>query len=247
MRSSQFPWCCAPSRSSPAPSSWATPLLDSDEGFYLLVGDRMAHGALPYVDIWDRKPVGLFLLYAGIRLLGGDGVLAYQLVGTLFAFCTALLVARLARPFSNPFGSAAAGVAYLLWLPLGSAGGGQAELFLNLPLAAAGLVTWHGLGAPSRGLLWQRGCQAMLLVGVAAQIKYTALFTGLFFGCCWLLAAWRLGERRTILWFAALWILAAILPTLLAVIYYAWRGHLDAFAYANFLSIWHRAPARAPR
>ncbi len=32
------------------------PLLHIDEQFYLLVGDRMLHGALPYVDIWDRKP-----------------------------------------------------------------------------------------------------------------------------------------------------------------------------------------------
>src|SRR3546814_7596042 len=43
-----------------------------DEQFYLLIGDRMLNwGATPYVDIWDRKPVGLFLLYSGIRLLGG--------------------------------------------------------------------------------------------------------------------------------------------------------------------------------
>ena len=46
------------------------PLIDLDEQFYLLVGDRMLHGAVPYVDIWDRKPVGLFLIYAAARVVG---------------------------------------------------------------------------------------------------------------------------------------------------------------------------------
>jgi hypothetical protein len=36
------------------------PVLGFDEQFYLLVGDRMLHGAVPYVDIFDRKPIGLF-------------------------------------------------------------------------------------------------------------------------------------------------------------------------------------------
>lgn len=52
-------------------STFCDPFVNADEQFYLVVGDRMLHGLLPYVDIWDRKPIGLFLLYAGIRLLGG--------------------------------------------------------------------------------------------------------------------------------------------------------------------------------
>jgi hypothetical protein len=36
---------------------FGNPDVDFDEPFYLLVGDRMLHGAIPYVDIWDRKPI----------------------------------------------------------------------------------------------------------------------------------------------------------------------------------------------
>ena len=117
------------------------PLLDSDEGFYLLVGERMLHGALPFVDIWDRKPVGLFLLFAALRRLGGDGVLAYQLAGTLVVAATAFLVARLSRQFAPRGAAMLAGMIYLAWMVLGSAAGGQAELFLALPVSAAGLIT----------------------------------------------------------------------------------------------------------
>src|SRR5438105_7787477 len=38
------------------------PEVDVDEQYYLLVGSRMFHGVIPYVDIWDRKPIGLFLI-----------------------------------------------------------------------------------------------------------------------------------------------------------------------------------------
>ena len=72
---------------------FGNPVVGVDETFYLLVGDRMLQGALPFVDLWDRKPVGLFLIYAAIRLLGGEGVYQYQVVATLFAAATAALIA----------------------------------------------------------------------------------------------------------------------------------------------------------
>ena len=217
------------------------PLADSDEGYYLLVGEHLLHGAVPYVDIWDRKPVGLFLLYAGMRWLGGDGVIAYQLAGTLAAFLTALLVMRLARQFTNAFGAAAAGAAYVLWLPLGSAAGGQAELFANLPITAAALITLRGLEQPSAVRCRTGGMSALLLVGIAMQIKYTALFAGIFLGCCWLVAGWRVGWRAGLVAFGAMLNVAALAPTLLAIAWYAAHGHLDAFLYANFTSAWQRA------
>lgn len=51
------------------------PLFHADEQFYLLMGDQLWHGVLPYVDLWDRKPLGLFLIYAAARALPGNGVL----------------------------------------------------------------------------------------------------------------------------------------------------------------------------
>lgn len=220
------------------------PILDSDEGFYLLVGDRMLNGALPYVDIWDRKPIGLFLLYAVMRSLGGDGVLAYQLVGTAVAFATACLIATIARQFTSRFGAVAAAAAYLIWLTLGSAAGGQAELFYGLPVCIAASITLRGLQERTERP-WLPGGVAMLLIGVAAQIKYNALFEGVFFGCCWLLVGWRSGRRAMLGAYAALWIGLAILPTVLAMIYYAAHGQLDAFMFANFASVFHRSTASA--
>ena len=48
------------------------PAGEPDEQLYSLIGARMLHGALPYVDLWDRKPFGLFLLFAFAHALGAD-------------------------------------------------------------------------------------------------------------------------------------------------------------------------------
>src|SRR6187402_1969682 len=92
------------------------PVIQVDEQFYLLTGDRLLHGALPFVDIWDRKPIGLFLLYAGIRLLGGTGIVEYQVVGTLFAWGTAMIISRVARSVASRPAAWLAGAVYLLWI-----------------------------------------------------------------------------------------------------------------------------------
>ena len=76
---------------------FGNPVVHVDEQFYLLVADRWNHGALPFVDIWDRKPIGLFLLYRMFLLVPGDPVRIYQLFGIASTAATALVVQRLAR------------------------------------------------------------------------------------------------------------------------------------------------------
>jgi len=218
------------------------PVIQIDEQFYLLTGDRLLHGAIPYVDIWDRKPVGIFLLYAGIRLLGGEGIYQYQVVATLFAAGTAFLIAGMAMRFTNGRGAALAGASYLLWLLIFDGAGGQTPVFYNLLMAGAGTLVLRLVAdeVTPRRLLFG-GTAAMLLVGLAMQIKYSVLFEGVFFGLALLWRAFRLGMRpAAILGSALLWILAALLPTLAALAWYAQIRHLDAFLYANFESIFQR-------
>ncbi len=44
--------------------TFGNPVVHVDEEFYFFTGHSMWQGAWPFVDVWDRKPVGLFLLYA---------------------------------------------------------------------------------------------------------------------------------------------------------------------------------------
>ncbi len=211
-----------------------------DEQFYLVVGDQMLrHSAIPYVDIWDRKPVGLFLLYAGIRLLGGEGIVQYQLVATAFAAATAGLIGLWIRRAVGWAAGLIAGFFYLIMLQAQGGFGGQAEVFMNLFVVAAGLIVVRELQRPDRiaalpsRLLW-RGGQAMLLIGVAAQIKPTALMPGVWLGIVLLLLGLR--ARWSIVRLAGagvVWILLAVAPTLAAAGLYAALGHLDSFIFAS--------------
>lgn len=221
---------------------FGNPIVYTDEEYYLLVGERILQGAVPYIDLWDRKPAGLFLLYAAIRKLGGDGVLAYQIVGTLFAIATSLLIVRIALEFSNRWGAVAAGVAYIAWLNLGTAGGGQSPLFYNLPVCAAGLITLRAAQGSTKPFsnLRGAGASAMLLMGLAMQIKYSAVFEGIFFGIVLLVLTWgRLGIAG-FLSNALLLVVIALLPTLAIFAAYAATGHDEAFIYANFISVFQR-------
>ena len=129
--------------------TFGNPVLGYDEQFYLVVGDRMLNGALPFVDIFDRKPIGLFLIFAGVRLLGGEGTIQYQLIAALFAWSTAVLIWRFAKRAGNEFGAIAAAASYLIWLDFMEGEGGQAPVFFNLPMVAAAMVVERLTRRPS--------------------------------------------------------------------------------------------------
>ncbi|NIJ07561.1 4-amino-4-deoxy-L-arabinose transferase-like glycosyltransferase [Sphingomonas vulcanisoli] len=212
------------------------PVIDADEQFYLFTGDRMLRGALPYVDIWDRKPVGLFVLFAGIRLLGSDGVLAYQLVAAGFVAATGVVIATIARWTAGPWPAIAAAIAYPLAIGWSGGMGGQSPVFYNLPMALAALILVRLIERPARFV--SLGIAAMLLTGIALQIKYSAVYEGIYFGCTLLWIGWwqRIGWSRLI-GAGSLWIAAALLPTLLAWLAYIGLGQGPAFVFANFTSI----------
>ena len=220
--------------------TFGNPVTGYDEQFYLLVGDRMLHGAIPFVDIFDRKPVGLFLIYAFIRLLGGDGTVQYQLVAGGFAFATALLIWRFAERLTGRAGAVTAAISYLIWLDFLEGEAGQAPVFFNLPVLLAAMITQR-LIEQRRVTAWA-GMAPMLLIGIAMQIKYTALFEGMFLGAVLLLAAWR--ERPGVARASGLalcWIMIALSPTIAAYLAYLAIRHGHEFLFANFVSMWGKS------
>ncbi len=227
---------------------FGNPVIHVDEQYYLLVGDRLLHGALPYVDIWDRKPIGLFAIFAAIRLLPGDGVLAYQIVATLFAAATAWLVQHGARRLGAPPAAAlAAGMAYLIWLPLLSGRGGQSPVFYNLFVTGAAVLTLRLPALAARGAtraIMINGTVVCALAGLAIQTKYTPAIEGAFFGLVHLHYLRRAGARWPAMTSAAtLWFALGLAPTALIIAVYWAHGPVafHAFWFANFESIFLRA------
>lgn len=220
--------------------TFGNPVVHVDEEFYFFTGHSMWQGAWPFVDVWDRKPVGLFLLYAIPAAFGFPaGIWAYQAMALASVVATGWLIARMAERLGWGAGATAAGIAYILWLDLLGGQGGQAPVFYNLLMMGA---AWAILESDRRGSR-PVGLAAMALVGIVLQIKYSAVFEGMVFGLWLLVAEWRRSRSPValVLYGAAL-VAVSLAPTALAAGVYAAIGQWDAFLYANFLSIFHRNP-----
>jgi hypothetical protein len=221
--------------------TFSDPVLGFDEQYYLLVADRMLHGAVPYVDIWDRKPIGLFLIYAAAILPGADPFLSYKLLAALFVGATAFAIWRGARVAAGPFGAGVAALLYVFWLNFMEGEGGQAPVFYNLPVLLAALLVRRAVerrGSPGRD-----GLTAMLLAGISLQIKYTAVFESAFFGLALIWAGWRAwGASQRLALTMLGWLAALLAPTLIAWGAYAAIGQSQAFVFANFVSVFGRLP-----
>ena len=228
-------------------ATFNNPVIGFDEQFYLLVGNRMLDGAVPYVDIWDRKPIGLFLIYMASSAIGPDPFLQYKLVAFGCVVATACVVYAMARKAGAGTGAALCAAAfYILMLGVCEGEAGQAPVFYNLPVSLAAVIVqsvWARVTAGQRAHLAAQGCAAMLLIGLALQIKYTVVFEGVFFGLALLTAAHRVGMALPrIAFLAAVWILCALTPTAMALAWYWHLGELPAFLFANFFSIYGRLP-----
>jgi hypothetical protein len=220
---------------------FGNPIAGLDDQFYLLVGDRIWSGALPYTDIWDRKPAGLFVVYAAIRALPGDGVLAYQLVGTLFLALTGVAVARISAAVVPPLAALAAGVAVVTYGVLLGAGFGEAPVFYDLLTVIAGACVLAVRAQPRAVRLDVRAAAAMLLCGVALTLKTSAVFESCCFGLLLLLQDRRGGASVAVrLMRAAVYLALGLAPTLLIALFYAANGGWEAFVFANLQSAFLR-------
>ena len=222
--------------------TFGDPNLDDDDTFYYTVGAAMHHGALPYVDIWDRKPFGLFLIYyliAGIS----DAALTYQLVATGFAAATAWVIARFGSLRDKSIGGVLAGICYLLWLAPMQGFGGQTPIFYNLFIAAAMLLLIRAIPSLERGRICSSACMAMVLAGCAITVKTTAVFEA---AMCGLIAVWiaaRSGQSiqatgRHLLTYAAL----GAAPSLMIGLYYWGIGHFPEFWHGVVTSNLRKPP-----
>ncbi|MEG3180789.1 ArnT family glycosyltransferase [Sphingomonas sp. LT1P40] len=213
---------------------FGNPVAGFDEQLYLLIGERMWDGAIPYLDLWDRKPPGLFALFAAMSAFG-NGLIVSQIIATLFAAATAWIVFHLAAKRTATLPAILAAFVYLVFLRQLAGQTTQTPVFYNLFLGVAALAILHVARNP-RDIRFSAA--AMLLCGLAIQLKPTAAIEGAWFGLFLLALHWRAGLKPpAIAARAALYIVAGLLPSLIAAAAYARIGAFDAFWFANVESI----------
>jgi hypothetical protein len=205
--------------------TWGDPNFFVDDSFYLLVGQRMHDGFIPYVDIWDRKPFGLFAVYYLIAGLSRQ-VAAYQITGMLFATSAAFAIHRMVSSLTSRQGGVLAAIAYLCLMCTFDGVNGQAPVFYNTLIAWSAWCVLSELDRLEQGRIGWKIWTAMALCGLAITIKQTSLFESAFFGIFVLFKLRQAGRSpRQIAPPAVAMALIGALPTLAIAAAYALSGH----------------------
>lgn len=217
-------------------SVFGDPNYHNDELLFAYIGQQMHNGLWPYVDIWDRKGPGLFVIY---YLIGGisKSVVTYQVIATIFAAATAQVINRIAGRFTTRIAAMLAGTAYLCTLTLFAGGSGQAPVFYNLFTALAGLLVISLTPQLRQGTVSYLAGLAMLLAGISITFKQTAFFEGVFLGLWVLWLLYKSGASvPRLAKIGAMLALAGALPMLLAALVFALAGHFAEFWHAMVTS-----------
>lgn len=196
--------------------------IDWDEITYSLIGEGWLQGKLPFRDLWDIKPIGIYLIYAIIHGIFGFSVFAIRvstlLVVVFSAFVIWLLLRRVNRSFAFT-----AGFGFLILFSYFLNGlSGNTELFY-LCLETIG-VWFLFYGKKQYRIL------SPLAFGFAFIIKYNTAFdiVGFYFLHLYLNRRKILKNPTSIFSYGILYSIA-ILPFILSTIWIFYAGLGDSF------------------
>ena len=125
-----------------------------DQGIYALVGEGILHGKLPYRDLWDFKPPGIFFVYALAQGLLTKSMLAVRVLEVAALIGVVFCMGRLAETFfgKRTVGYLAGAIAAIVHAQLDFWHTGQPETFGGI-FTFVGLVLATGEGHRDRRLL----------------------------------------------------------------------------------------------
>ncbi len=58
-------------------------VLDKDESIYILGADSLLNSNLPYIEIWDNKPPGIFILFSLTMLILGNSIVSIRILSII--------------------------------------------------------------------------------------------------------------------------------------------------------------------
>ncbi|MEO0339739.1 MAG: glycosyltransferase family 39 protein, partial [Bacteroidota bacterium] len=203
-------------------------VINHDESTYIVIADAMLKGQVYFVDVIDTKPIGIFLIYAGLMSVFGKSIFLLRLWTAIFMGATAFLLYKAHRTFGSKEHSAiASGVIYLLITSIFKFFGvsPNTECFFNLFTM---LSLW--LILRQKGGLEYVG--AGLSLGLGFAIKYVVGFDGLAFALFLFIKQVQKNKKWLLFWWRAAALAIGFFAVLFGVYkYYADLGALDDFIF----------------
>jgi hypothetical protein len=182
-----------------------------DEGVYALFGRAIANGEIPYLYIWDHKPLGIYLIYALAYSFPFDILIGVKILAFFSTVASSILLFLIARGAFTRKVALLAAFLFAIFSSLPFFDGNQAngEIFLISPL----LFAIYLIEPFSKKVALKKLFFAGLALGVAISIKQVAAVDLLL-----AILLLFLKEGRLIKHLATLLIGSAIIPGLTAVV-----------------------------
>jgi hypothetical protein len=203
--------------------------IDRDESTFILMGQSIADGYLPYDRLWDLKPPLLFYLFAIIEKLFPHSFVAIRFFGVIVVFLSAILVMKIATQadLKNAFLIAVGYV--VLSSEFGSLQGVMSE-HLAVFFMMLGLLFFlrrrNNLHFFLAGIAW--GCAILCKLNYAYGIVLLFLF--------YLIDHYRRGNLRQAIAPVVVMAAAFLLPLILMAIPFVSQGKTGLFVNSVFLA-----------
>ncbi|MCX2718288.1 ArnT family glycosyltransferase [Lentiprolixibacter aurantiacus] len=192
--------------------------IDRDESTFILVGQALADGYLPYTHLWDLKPPLIYFLMAGLISLFGKSFIAIRLFGVVAVALTAFFTFEIGRQVFSRKTAVFCSLGTVLLLSLfGSLQGVMSEHLSMLFFMPALLILVRGRSNMNVFL-------AGLLTGLAIMTKINLAYAALFIAVFLFVA---MGRKNTWLrgFINSLWFgLGIMLIILLTILPYIFSG-----------------------
>lgn len=198
-------------------------VVDWDESTFILMGQSVLDGFVPYEDYWDLKPPVAYFAFALIDVLGLHTVVGVRVIGAVLVAATAFAVFVLALRFASRRIALTVAVATICLMS--ALAGGMATLTetVAMPLWMTGLVLLSRTGqARTANAMFLGGVLLSLATLVRLNLAFSVVATTLaLLVFVYREAGWR--HARS----AAIWLfLGGCAPVVMVVVYFALRSDL---------------------
>ena len=149
-----------------------------DESTFILMGQSVVDGHLPYTELWDIKPPGAFLIYAVSIILLGKSIVSIRIAGALCVASTSFLTYLIGKRLGNNRVGILAGTLSILmssFLP-----GGQSTMTEHIALVPlVGALTLLISQQTTYRVLFFAG----ILMAMASMIRLNLAYVTVIIGC----------------------------------------------------------------
>lgn len=202
--------------------------IDRDESTFILMGQSIADGHLPYDYLWDLKPPLLFYFFALIEKIFPHSFIAIRFFGTVIIFFSAILLLKIARESKLKNGFIIALGYVLLSSEFGSLQGVMSEHFAVFFLLL-GILFFirrrNNYDILIRGIAF--GCAILCKLNYAYAIAALILFYFLF--------TWKKDPKQSIT-YVLLSTVGIFIPIVLIAIPFIISGKTGLFINSVFLA-----------